>query len=151
MNGVTLSLPHTPSWNAQWPLSCFCASEYCIFTVLLYLECNFCYWCYKRHFISLSPSLTFCCCFRLPVHTKEWILLLSYNALFCSILRLFIFVMYLFTSLLTDSASPFLCSYVLLFREVFDFLIFSYSTSLCYLHAYLIHSSNWLSWYNFFM
>jgi hypothetical protein len=59
------------------------------------------------------------------VHMKEWILLLSYNAHFCSILRLFIFVMYLFTSLLTNSASSFLCLYVLLLRDIFDFLIFS--------------------------
>jgi hypothetical protein len=120
-----LSLPHTPSWNAQGPLSCFCALEYCIFTVLLYLECTFCYWRYTSHFMNLRPSFTFCYCFTLPVHTKEWILLLPYNARFCGILRLFIFITYLFTSLLTDSLLPFLCLYVLLFREVYDFLIFS--------------------------
>jgi len=80
-----------------------------------------------KHSVASSwfSSLCFCYCFRLPVHIKEWILPFSYNAHFCSILRLFMFVMYLFTSLLTDSVPPFLCSYVLLFREVYDFLIFS--------------------------
>jgi hypothetical protein len=119
MTGATLSFPHTPSWYAQEPLPCLCASDYGIFTVLIYFECNFCYRCHKSHFISLLlPSVIssdFLCiwkygfCYCLKRHISGAYL----GSLFCHVFIYFPVI---------DSVSPFLCSYVLLFREIFHFL-----------------------------